>query len=245
MLITSSQNEGLKNLRKLIRDKKTRREQSLFVCEGVTLVKDIPGSFSVDRVFVKESKQDELSFITDKYRENTVYVKDELFDSVCDTVTPSGILAVVRIPKKALNVSGDTVLLLDGISDAGNLGTIIRSAAARGIRSVLLVDCADAYSPKAVRSAMSGTFYVDVTECTHEEAFGLLQGYDIVALDMGGDSVFDYSRKGKIAIAVGNEAHGISEEVKLHAKTILAIPMTNTVESLNAAVSISIAMFII
>ena len=245
MLITSSQNEGLKNLRKLLRDKKARREQGLFVCEGVTLVKDIPDTFSVETVYLKASKETELSFIVEKYPDRTVYVKDELFDAVGDTVNPSGVIALVRMPNTEKIVSGDTVLLLDGVSDAGNLGTIIRSAAARGIETVVLADCADAYAPKTVRAAMSGTFFTRIIECGKDEAFDLLSEYDIVALDMGGNDIYSYERKGKIALTVGNEAHGLSKEIREKAAIILAIPMQGKVESLNAAVSISIAMFLI
>lgn len=228
-----------------MRDKKARREQRLFVCEGINLVKDIPETFSVKEVYIKESKVNTLSTIVEKIQAEIFVVKDELFDAVGDTLNPSGLIAVVKVPEVEKSVTGDVVLLLDGISDPGNLGTIIRSAAARGIKSVILANCAEAYSPKTVRAAMSGTFFTSIIECDTAVALELLEGYDIVALDMGGEDIYRYNRKGKIAITVGNEAHGVSPEVRRKAKQILAIPMRGKIESLNAAVSISIAMFLI
>ena len=245
MLITSSQNAALKRLRALYKDKKYRKSEGVFIAEGVNLVKDIPDRFEIDELFIKESRKDELSFIADRFGKEPYVVKDSLFDATSDTRTPSGVIAVVKRTEEIKSAEGDIVLLLDGISDSGNLGTIIRTAAARGIKTVICASCADAFSPKTVRAAMSGTFRTEIIETDVGGALGLLSDYRIVGLDMGGKCIYGYKREGKTAIAVGSEAHGLGEEVRKAASDTVSIPMENGVESLNAAVSISIAMYLI
>ena len=245
MMITSSQNEKIKNLRVLFKEKKAREEQNVFLAEGVNLVKDIPATYFVRDLFVKASKYDELSSLEDKFNLEAWVVDDRIFDALGDTVAPSGVIAVVEKPPVVTKVEGDTVFLLDGITDPGNLGTIIRTAAAKGIGYVVCMDCTDAYSPKCVRAAMSGTFFVRIAECNEEEALRLVEGYDIAALDMGGTDIYDYRRGKKLALTVGSEAHGVRKSVRNKAKDILAIPMNGKIESLNAAISIGIAAYVI
>lgn len=244
MLITTSRNEKLKNLRALYKDKKLRSEQGVFIVEGVTIVKDIPPDAQVRQLFIKESKYSVLKNLEEKFSLEANVVADPIFDSAADTVTPSGVIAVVG--RAAIRpVNGKIALLLDGVSDAGNIGTVIRSAAARGIDTIVSVNGADMFSPKSVRASMGGIFSVNCIECDTAEALRLLSEYDIVALDMGGKSIYGYKNPHKIALAVGSEAHGLGKEIRDCAKCALAIPMSGKIESLNAAVSISIAMFIL
>ncbi len=246
MNVTSSQNASLKRLRALYKDKKLRSEEGVFIAEGVNLVKDIPTDYSVVSLFIKESKESDLAFLEEKFDTEAYIVKDGLFDAVADQVTPSGVIALVAKQVPPARPKGDTVLLLDGISDAGNMGTIIRTAAARGIQTIICADCTDAFSPKCVRAAMSGTFRVSIIETTLSDALSLLCGYSIIGLDMDGECIYGY-KKGdkKIAIAVGNEAHGLSKETREVIDEKLSIPMENGMESLNAAVSAGIAMYLI
>ena len=242
MLIESSQNSKVKNVRLLYKDKQERLKQNVFLAEGVNLVQDAE---RVKELYFKASKAEKLSFLAEKFQIEPFLVKDEIFDAMADTKTPSGVIAVVEREKANSTPKGEIVLLLDGISDSGNLGTIIRTAAARGIQTIVCADCADAFSPKCVRAAMSGTFFVDILETNRENALELLKDYDIVGLDMGGESVFTYKRQGKIALTVGSEAKGLGREIREKAKQIIAIPMPGRMESLNAAMSIGIAMYII
>lgn len=215
------------------------------MAEGVNLVKDIDEKLTIKQLFIKESKYKNLSYLENKYGIEAFVVKDELFDAVCDTVTPSGVIAVLEKPINK-PIAGDIILLLDGIKDAGNMGTIIRSAAAKGIDSVVAINCTEVYSPKSVRASMGGVFCVNCIETnSYEDAFNLISNYSIVSLDMGGKCIYGYKRVNKIAITVGNEAHGISKEIYSKSDEIISIPMSKNIESLNAAVSISIAMFLI
>lgn len=243
--ISSRQNSKIKHLRNLLKDKKVRTEFGVYVAEGVNLVKDIPFNVIVRELYIQESKYEKLKFLEEKFSTETYVVKDEIFESISETVTPSGVIAVVERNVSRRTLTEDLVLLLDGIMDAGNMGTIIRTAAARGIKTIISVCGTDPYSPKSVRAAMGGTFCTDVIECSHSEALELLTDYRLVALDMNGIDIFGYKMKGKTALAVGSEAHGISDVFRERADDIVAIPMEKGVESLNAAMSIGIAMFII
>lgn len=245
MIITSAQNNGIKRLRGFYRDKKLRQSNGVFIAEGVNLVKDIPENFEIKELYIKESKKDVLTFLCRKFSIEPYIVKDSIFDSVSDTVTPSGVIAVVGKRNVQNFVNGEIVLVLDGISDSGNLGTIIRTAAARGIKSVICADCTDAYSPKAVRAAMGGTFRTEIIETTIENAVKLLSDYKIVGLDMSGISIYGYKKDGKIALVVGSEAHGISDTIRNVTDCFVSVPMANGVESLNAAVCAGIAMYLI
>lgn len=217
----------------------------MFVCEGVNLVKDIPPHIVLRELFIKESRYNNLAYLEKKFGVEAYVLSDSIFDSVADAMSPSGVIAVVDKPETR-KVNGDIILLLTGISDAGNLGTIIRTAAARGIDTVVCMDCCEAFSPKTVRASMGGVCFVNIVECSEREVDAYLDGYNIISLDMGGESIYSYKRKGKIAIAVGSEAHGIAGFIREKSKKILCIPMAEgRVESLNAAVSAGIAMYLI
>lgn len=245
MLITSTANAKVKRLRSLYKDKQIRLEEGVFVCEGVNLIKDITSDIKVDELFIKESEYEKLSFLEKQFGMECFILPDGIFDTVADTVNPSGVIAVVKRPQ-IKPLSGDIILLLCGIADSGNLGTILRTASACGIDDVICEDCADCYSPKVVRASMGGVFYENIIECKLSDIPSLVSGYDVITLDMGGLSIYSYKREGKIALAVGSEAHGVPLEIKNMSKQIICLPMRNDrMESLNAAVSVGIAMYMI
>ncbi len=242
MVITSASNDKIKRLRSLYKDRKNRYLYGEYVAEGVTMIRDLDESVLTE-VFIKESRYDELKNIFPS--EKTVVVKDAVFDTVADTKTPSGVIATIKIPEIA-ELSGDKVIMLCGLSDAGNVGTIIRTACAREIKTVICVDTADPFSPKSVRASMGGIVKTNVIITDYEKAFSLIDGYTLVALDMDGICIYDYKQAGKTVIAVGNEAHGIPDCVKAKCDVKINIPMAKDgVESLNAAVSAGIAMYLL
>lgn len=241
--ISSTQNPKVKILRSL-RDKKGRDMHSLFLVEGGNIVKDMP-SFYAREIYIKRSCADKYSAIAERSGAPIFVMEDFVFDSVADTETPAGILAVAEIPAPK-PLSRDRVLVLDGIKDAGNLGTIIRTAAASDFTDIISVGCADAYNPKTVRATMGGIFHVNLIKAEAEEAINLLREYDIAALDMTGKDIFRYEPPPKLALAVGSEAQGVSDIFLSNAREILALPMkSGKIESLNAAVSVSAAMIVI
>lgn len=222
---------------RLLQTKKGRKESGYFCLEGVNLVKDIPDSAEISAVYVAKSREELLPLAESKSK-NVCILSDNVFAAVSDTETPQGILAVAKIPAER-KPSGN-MLVLDGISDMGNLGTMLRTAAAFGVSDVLLLNSADPYAGKSVRASMGGIFYLNLIRS--DSLSGLVDGYTLYALDMGGEDIKYASKDGKIALIVGSEAHGISSESRSVAARILSVPMKN-MESLNAAVACGIAMY--
>ena len=192
----------------------------------------------IERVFVSESYRGEAD-------DSAIRVSDEVFARLSDEKTPQGILCVVKIPEKSLCPPRESCLFLDGISDPGNMGAIIRTANAAGYRELYLAECTDPYSPKSVRASMSGIFFVNLYTGTRKEILSALSGLPILAADMDGENIFSFSPPAKYVLAIGNEANGISEEVFKAAEYTIKIPMQASQESLNAAVSAGIAMYVL
>ena len=156
---------------------------------------------------------------------------------------PQGVLALVHMPQNKADRPQGSCLLLDRIQDPGNLGTIIRTANAAGYDELYLINCTDAYSPKAVRASMSGIFFVKIYECTAEEAFCVLSDVPLICADMNGEDIFTFTPPKKYCLCIGNEGGGISDEVMNKSQHKVKVPMRDSCESLNAAISAGIAMY--
>ena len=242
MILTSKNNPLIKETAAL-KDKKGRKEQGLFLVEGRKMAIECQKSrFVVERVFVAESYAGENPFSG----EITVRVSDDVFRFLSDEKTPQGILCRVRIPDTGLLAPKGRCLFLDGVADPGNVGTSLRTANAAGYDRVYLTnECADPFSPKSVRASMSGVFFTEICRGDRAEILSLLDGFPIVIADMGGVDVFSFDPPKEFALVIGNEANGVSDEVKKVAAHTVKIPMRNTQESLNAAISAGIIMYVL
>lgn len=240
MVISSKDNKTVKLVHKLS-SKKFRDETGLFVVEGLRAVKDV-AAFApqlIEQIFVSEERQADFP--------EAAVVRADIFARMTETVNGQGILAVVKKPTP-VPPSGDRVLILDGIRDPGNLGTLIRTACAAGYGDVVLRNCADPYGGKVVRSTMSAVVKVCLTEIADTSLIDELKtrGYAVFGADMGGKSVFDGKfSANKYAVVIGGEADGITNEVKEMCDEMLSLPMDGDIESLNAAVSGAIMMYIL
>ena len=237
-MITSKQNQLIKKIRSLDK-KKFRDEENLYVVEGVKMVNEaVSLGQKIEYIVCTESAS---AFVVAGHYEITL-VTDEIFDYLTNEVSPQGALAVISKPDVKFSKPSNSCLLLDGVSDPANVGAIIRTAVASGYRDLYLVDCADAYSPKAVRASMSGIYGVNVYTCNHDDFFKVMD-LPLVVADMGGENVFEFSLKEKFCLVIGNEAHGVSEKVRKVSKYVVSIPMEKGMESLNASVSAGILMY--
>ena len=245
MILTSKNNPLVKETAAL-KEKKGRKEHGLFLVEGVKMVREcLKSAFEIERVFLAESYDEDIAWLSGSSDKITV-VSDSVFQFLSDEKTPQGILCRVKIPIHALQSPQRNCLFLDGVADPGNVGTIIRTANAAGYNEIYLTRaCADPYSPKSVRASMSGVFFTKLYFGEREELLDVLKDTPILAADMDGENVFSFQPPEKYAIAIGNEANGISKETFARAAHTVRIPMTATQESLNAAVSAGIIMYVL
>ena len=248
MVITSKQNPAVKELASL-KEKKGRRERGTFLVEGDKMFREcMESGLEIVRVALLATEERlaraETAFPKDRCG-TVVLLGEEAFKAISDEKTPQGVVAEVRIPEDPPQPPSNCCLLLDGVSDPANVGAVIRTAAAAGYREIYLIDCADPYSPKSVRASMSGVFYCKLMRGTREEILSALEGVPLIAADMDGENVFTFVPPQKFCICIGNEGNGLSDAVRGRADRTVGIPMQEPVESLNAAVSAGIMMYLL
>ena len=171
---------------------------------------------------------------------------DRLFAELSDLKTPTGILALINLPQLSTVVADSRfALLLENIQDPGNLGSMLRSAAAAGCDAVFLsAGCADAWSPKVLRAAMGGHFALDIYEQQNLlQVADVFSGTLLAASLQATQSLYDCDLRGSVAFLIGNEGAGLSPELSERATQRMIIPMAGKIESLNAAAAVSICLF--
>lgn len=239
MVITSTENDKVKEVVKLLNDRKYRKTSGKYVIEGARLVADaVSNHASVQSVFVSESRQSNYCY------DNQIVVSDKVFAKMSDTVNSQGVLAVVA-KRETESLSRSNALILDGLQDPGNVGTLLRTAASCGFLDIYAFNTVDLYSPKVLRAAMSAHCYLNLYERDDmDELFEELYDYEILACDMSGESVFKHQFLGvKVALILGNEGNGLSEYVRKNVEKKVSLPMLTNFESLNVAVAGSVIMY--
>ncbi len=237
--ITSTENKIYKQTKKLL-NRSERNKTGLFIAEGQRIAEDAVDANSAEYLFVSQN------YGGTYYDIPTYRVSEKMFLSLSDTQTTQGIIAVCKIPEYDINsVNCDTLLVCDGVSDPGNLGTLIRTAECSGVGGVVLLKgTVDPYSPKVVRSTMGSIFRMPLYFLNAEDLKTDIAEYSIVATVLdGSENLFDVKFPKKTAVVVGNEAHGISDLVAGMADIRTLIPMCGGSESLNASVAGSIVMY--
>lgn len=241
-IITSSQNQYVKEVRSLA-TKKFRDKSGLFVVEGGNIFKDLKDGVEVEYILATEEREAEVENLLVYTRARVYYVTDGIMKSLSDTVTPYGIIAVLKKLEREFCIPHGNALLLDGVSDPGNIGTIIRTAVARGFQDIYLCDTADVYSPKVVRATLGGLFKANLYEIDEAQAEMLLSETNSAVLDMDGEDITTADICTPVLFVAGNEAHGVRKNFSDRAKRVLSLPMKNNVESLNVAVATAVAMY--
>ena len=275
-IISSKENKKIKYIRGLMEKGSIRKKNRQFVVEGIKLVDEALKYGDVSEIVITESLYAEIvsGDLSDnallaengknviKYVGNsrsTIVVLDAVFNSVSETITPQGVLAVVGMPcyrlldedylDKIYSKTGKIkLLILEDTSDPGNLGTIMRTAEAAGVTGVIMTKgTVDIFNPKVVRSTMGSIFrlpfaYVeDLKEVIKELK---IQGISFYATHLKGEKSYKAIKySDRSAILIGNEARGLSDEVADLADTYVLIPMQGRVESLNAAVAAALMMY--
>ena len=251
-MITSTSNVQMKEITALLKKSKERKEKKAFVIEGRKMFEEIcQDKTKVIKAYFAES------YVNAGYAEEAMkevpyeIVADSVFNSMAETVTPQGVLAIVRMPEYSLEdmiSDAGTLVLLENLRDPGNLGTIIRTAEAAGVSGVILSkESVDIYNPKVIRSTMGAVYRVPFLYV--DDFLALLQELRarevrLLAAHLKGKKTFDKADySGKVGILIGNEANGLSEEASELANEKVLIPMAGSVESLNAAVAAALLMY--
>ncbi len=250
--ITGKDNKTLKHIRSLKR-KTARYESREYIAEGLRLVLEAL-EFSPDDIrciVISESffeKEEDTAEYAGRICNKIYRVSDTAFAAISDTDTPQGILAVMNMSGGDFDASPEQhfIAVLDGVSEPGNMGTVIRTAEAVGFDGLYLMKgCNDIYSPKTVRATMGSLFRMKFRiGCTADDILELKnKGFTVISTTPSGDAELETYRAGKnTAVVIGNEAHGVSREVLDISDVRLKITMDGMAESLNAAVAAGIVM---
>ena len=244
--ITSRQNPLMTHLRKLASSRSYRKKSGEYLCDGTKLLAEALkwGAEVKTAVF---SEGVDIPPLPDGVR--AVHVSEELMRSVSPMETPQGALFTVALPEVQLpeTLSGKHYLVLDGVQDPGNVGTILRTADAFDCDGVFLVNaCADLYNPKTARATMGAIFRREAYTVTAEELFALLRksGVPLYGTALRDDTVpLAEANLARAAVAIGSEGRGLSQQVLDECAKTLKIPMNPRCESLNAAIAATVVLW--
>ena len=251
--ITSKENKIIKHIIKL-KEKKYRKEYNEYIIEGAKIVQEaIQEKAKIKQIIISDNAintdlmQNHLKEELQKI--DYIQVPSKIFKLISEVEKPQGILAIIEKEKQEENidVNQDIILALDDLQDPGNLGTIIRTADSVGLKQILISKgTTEAYNPKVIRSTMGAIFRVKIIECENlKETLKRLQknNFKIMVTELNTDkSIYDIKLQKKVII-IGNEANGVSEEIKNIADTRAIIPMFGKTESLNASIATGVILY--
>ena len=251
-VITSKDNEMIKEIKKL-KEKKYRDQMGEFIIEGIKLVKEaIEEKAKIKKIVVCEDCINDgtidQNLMYEIARFDCIGVNEKVFKSLTDVTSPQGILAVIeKNQNEQISYNEDIIVVLDGIQDPGNLGTILRTVDSINLKQIILSEnTADPYNPKVVRSTMGAIFRVNIIESKNilETLKEIKKNkFKIMATSLDTeDSIYSVDYKKKVII-IGNEANGVSKKVLDLADEKIKIPMLGKTESLNAAVATGIVLY--
>lgn len=248
-MITSTSNMRVKYIVQLQKKRKLREEEGVFVVEGTRMFREIPKD-KMKEVFVTE---DYYNINKDLFVDVKVeLVSEEVFTKISETKTPQGVLAIVKYQEYTLNdlMTGDNkfFLIMENVQDPGNVGTIIRTGEAAGVTGIIMNrQCADLYQAKTIRSTMGSILRlkcVVVDDLVEAVTFLKTKNVTTYGTHLKGAQWYNkVEYKNDLAILIGNEGNGLTQELTDAVDTKIKIPMAGEVESLNAAIAASVVMY--
>jgi len=248
--IDSRENARFKALRRLVESSRERKKTGLSLLDGPHLVnvyRDHVGAPQQVVVSAAGLEDPEIRSILDRVpATDTVVLSNALFKDISPVMTPSGIVGIVRTPSpRPIPTMLDTCIMLEDLQDPGNLGSILRSAAAGGIKHVLLSEkCVHAWSPRVLRAGMGAHFMLEVYEQTDLiAAAGAFAGTVVATRPGTGRSLFETDLSGAVAFLFGNEGAGLSTALRRKAHAEVTIPMPGNTESINVAAAVAVCLF--
>lgn len=238
MLYSNIKNDKIKNTKKL-NQKKYRDKEGLFIVEGEHLVLEAYKKGMIKELILEQNEILPLDV-------DTIYVTNDIINYLSELETPQNIMAVCT-KKEENNILGNKILILDNIQDPGNLGTIIRSAVAFNIDTIILSnDTVDLYNSKVLRASQGLIFHINIIKRDLIKIIPELKenGYEIIGTKVTyGNNLKTLAKISKFAIIMGNEGSGISEDVENLCDTFIYIDMNEACESLNVGVATSIILY--
>lgn len=245
IIIESNQNKIIKEVNSL-KAKKERDKTGLFILEGKRLVDEIPNSWEIKYLLKAESYSEDINF------EKVYTVKDSLFEKISETVNPQGILAVCHIKEfDVTNVdysNSHFFVVLENVTDPGNMGTLIRTADAAGADGIFLSKgCVDIYNPKVIRATMGSIFHLPIYR--NLNLMDLMEDFKnnnvktLAAHLKGTSTPYKVDMTTACAVIIGNEANGLSDEISEMASDLVKIPMPGKAESMNAGIAGGILIY--
>ena len=246
--ISSRDNVRLKSLRALAEDTREQRRRNSTVLDGPHLVEAYFRQVgSPELVAISESGRDhmEIRELLAGFSGEILCFKDSLFREISGTASPVGIAAVIMIPaESSLPTQGDCIVL-DAIQDAGNLGSILRSAAAAGVQDVVVgPGCAGPWTPRVLRAGQGAHFALNIRE--QDDLVGFIQafpGQSIATVVCGAASLFSADLQSRSAWVFGSEGRGVSPEIEAACQHRITIPLASNSESLNVAAAAAVCLF--
>ena len=240
--ISSVANDQVKHV-VYLHDKSYRQEHGQFIAQGTRACTQLLQQFKPVVIYMTEdyySSPDSKLFSNES---NLIGVSQHVMDKMSSAKQASGILAIFQIPvEKSLPQSGPG-LVLSQISDPGNLGTLLRTAAAMNIKEIILIECTDPYSPKVIQSTAGCMTSINLYQTTWQSLQAQIQ-LELCALVVNGGTTPDKINLHNKFLVVGNEAHGLSARQVAACKESLTIPMPGNAESLNAAIAGAIGLYL-
>lgn len=231
-MITSVQNEFIKYLKKL------KQEKEILCLDNPKLIDEaIKNNWEILNLIKSDG-------INKQYTQNDVVVSNNILKIFSNTKTSQQVIAFVKLKKQSLKPPSNNFLVLDNIQDPGNVGTLIRSAVGANFLDVYLINCASVTNDKTIRSTMGAIFKCNIFEVDREFIKTLKTwNKQIYIADMNGKNLYESVFLNNIGIVIGNEGHGVCQDLKKIAIDKISLPMKNQLESLNAGVSGSIIMY--
>lgn len=245
--IQSLQNPRVKNWRALQKSRSARMDAGLYPAEGEHMAQEAIREGACMQLLISTDARDKYAYLTKETDAEVFYLSPRVMESISDTKTPQGVMAICRLPSFDAPV-GALSVALNGVQDPGNVGTLLRTMDAAGFDTLIIDEkTADPFSQKAMRASMGAVFRIGVRK-VHDLAAELealaAGGAAVIAGDLAGEDFFARTPyPNQVCIVIGNEGQGISQDVKKAATRRLKLPMVGGAESLNAAVAGSIMIY--
>ncbi|MBA3953980.1 RNA methyltransferase [Candidatus Dependentiae bacterium] len=241
--ITSLNNPEIKHIVRL-HIAKARKEHNQTFAEGLRTITTLKeAGIHLDRLYITEEQREHAYTLN---AHDTILVSPEVMAKISAAVTPSGLLAIFTPPQPRNLAQLTSGLVLAQINDPGNMGTLIRTAAACAVRSVIIVEGTDPWSPKVIQSSAGTIGLVKLFMCTWNALVGSKRNLQLCALVVSGGSTpreLTQVAHTNLLLVVGNEAQGLPLEWQKQCDLLLSLPMPGGTESLNAAVAGSLALY--